>query len=339
VADSDPSVVTLHPKAKDATGAMRARRFRKRKARAAVTPPVTPAVTLAAPNGAVRKQGKRNNIKADATVAQATNERRPGASDVAPYGAAIGLGRYVAAGLLSAVGIGLSTIGMVETASYSLAVGGFLFCALAMSADLLTLVMPATIGALWRKRSPAVALAGLLWGAGVAVTVVNIAGYVGEHIEQYQAARETKATERSVAMERLAWLRDERKAINETRPPAAILAVMAGARRSEQPQLREALAMARRRDALDLELAAFEKRLAEIPQVATADASAAVLSEIGGTAISEVELRQFRLALLLGLPLCGGLVLSLAFALATAATSTRPALIRANGFANEKAAG
>ena len=70
--------------------------------------------------------------------------------------------------------------------------------------------------------------------------------------------------------------------------------------------------------ALDLELAAFEKRLTEIPQVATADASAAVLSEIGGTAISEVELRRFRLALPLGLPLCGGLVLSLAFALATA---------------------
>src|SRR5258706_256641 len=81
---------------------------------------------------------------------------------------------------------------------------------------------------------------------------------------------------------------------------------------------REAIAMARRRDALDLELAAFEKRLTEIPQVATADASAAVLSEIRGTAISEVELRRFRLALLLGLPVCGGLVLSLAFALATA---------------------
>ncbi len=76
--------------------------------------------------------------------------------------------------------------------------------------------------------------------------------------------------------------------------------------------------MARRRDALDLELATFEKRLTEIPQVATADASAAVLSEIRGTAISEVELRRFRLALLLGLPVCGGLVLSLAFALATA---------------------
>jgi hypothetical protein len=60
-----------------------------------------------------------------------------------------------------------------------------------------------TIAALWRKRSPAVVLAGLLWCAGVAVTVVNVPGYVGEHIEQYQAARETRTTERSMAMERL----------------------------------------------------------------------------------------------------------------------------------------
>jgi hypothetical protein len=320
VADSDPSVVTLHPKAKDATGAMRARRFRKRKARAAVTSPVTPAVTPTSPNGAVRQQGKRNNIKDDVTVVQATNERRLGAADVAAYGAAIGLGRYVAAALLGAVGIGLSAIGMVETASYSLAAGGLLFCALAIAADVLTLVMPATIGALWCQRSPAVALAVLLWCSGAAVTVANLAGYVGEHVDEYQNGRQTMVTGRDMAMERLARLRGERKAINETRPSAAILAAMAGARRSEQPQLREALAMARRRDALDLELAAFEKRLTEIPQVATADASAAVLSEIGGTAISEVELRRFRLALLLGLPLCGGLVLSLAFALAAAST-------------------
>jgi hypothetical protein len=86
-------------------------------------------------------------------------------------------------------------------------------------------------------------LAGLLWCAGVAVTVVNTAGYVGEHIEQYQVARETKATERNVAMERLARLRDERKAIAETRPPVAILAAMAGTRRSEHVILRHALAL------------------------------------------------------------------------------------------------
>ena len=78
--------------------------------------------------------------------------------------------------------------------------------------------------------------------------------------------------------------------------------------------------MAKRRDAVDAELAAFEKRLAEIPRVATADASAAVLSEISGTVISEAELRRFRLALLLGLPLAGGFVFSLAFALAAPRT-------------------
>jgi len=122
-------------------------------------------------------------------------------------GTAGSIGRYVAAGLLGAVGIGLSAIGMVETASYSLAVGGFLFCALAMAADVLTLVMPATIGALWRKRSTAVVLAGLLWCAGVAVTVVNIAGYVGEHIEQYQVARKAAgARRRQIQPQRASWV-------------------------------------------------------------------------------------------------------------------------------------
>jgi hypothetical protein len=42
-----------------------------------------------------------------------------------------------------------------------------------------------------------------------------------------------------------------------------------------------------------------------------------LLSEISGTTVSEPELRRWRLALLLGLPLCGGLVLSLATALMT----------------------
>jgi hypothetical protein len=91
--------------------------------------------------------------------------------------------------------------------------------------------------------------------------------------------------------------------------------------------LREALAMARRRDALDIELAAFEQRLDGIPHVATADASAAVLSDISGTTVSEHKLRRVRLALLLGLPLCGGLVLSLAIALTGAASARQSTAI------------
>jgi hypothetical protein len=61
------------------------------------------------------------------------------------------------------------------------------------------------------------------------------------------------------------------------------------------------------------------------PQL-TADcphASTAVLSDISGTTVSEHELRWLRLALLLGLPLCVGLVLSLAIALTAAASARR----------------
>jgi hypothetical protein len=224
------------------------------------------------------------------------------------------VGRYAAPVLLGAVGIGLSAVGMVETASYAWAIGG-LFCALAVSADVLTLTMPAIIAALWRRRSAAVLLAFGLWLGGVAITTANIAGFIGERTEQYQTARETGATERAMTLERLARLRDERKAIIETRPTGAIVAAINNAKRSEQPTLREALAMAKRRDALDAELAFFEQRLGSIPRVTSADASASVLSEISGAIVSEGVLRKFRLASMLGLPLTGGLVLSIAFVL------------------------
>jgi hypothetical protein len=98
---------------------------------------------------------------------------------------------YVAAIGLATVGVGLSVVGMVVTATYVL--GGVLFRALAVAADVLTLTIPSVIGALRRRRSPTVLLAGLLWCAGAAVTVANLAGYVGEHIEQYQAGRGHRA--------------------------------------------------------------------------------------------------------------------------------------------------
>jgi hypothetical protein len=322
---------------RDATGASRSRRYRDKR-KAAVTATAPPPTV----QPAQRPTKKPNDFKGSVTVerdaglpANRDGEKGSITNAVTPFAQprwavadpassrgerhrGTTAGRYLVATCLAAVGITLSAVGMVETASYSLAVGGVLFCVLAVSADLLTLTMPSVIGALWRRRSPAVVLAGLLWCAGAAVTVANLAGYVGEHIEQYQNGRQTMATGRTLALERLARLRDERKAIAETRPPAAIAAALNDARRSERPALREALALAKRRDALDIELVTFEQQLAGIPQVASADASAAVLSDISGTTVSEHELRRLRLALLLGLPLCGGLVLSLAFALTAA---------------------
>jgi hypothetical protein len=260
---------------KDPTGASRSRRYRQRKASGADLPQ----------HGAAQK---RNDFKgrvtvgrdATVTVEKPSKSKTPFAqprrqvANVVTYGAAI---------CLATVGVGLSAVGMVETATYALAVGGVLFCALAVAADVLTLTMPSVVGALWHRCSPVVILAVLMWCAGAAVTVANLAGYVGEHVERYQAGRETMATGRNLAMEHLARLRDERRAIVETRPSGVISAALNDARRSERPALREALAMARRRDALDVELVAFEQRLGEIPQVATADASATVLSDISGT--------------------------------------------------------
>ena len=154
--------------------AQRQKRHRDKK-RTTVTPStVTPSVTptVAEPSVTIVPP-------APVTVPAATD--RNAVTPPVPRGS---IGRYVAAGLLGVVGIGFSAIGMIETASYSLTVGGLLFCAKAIGADVLTLTMPATIGTLWRKRSPAVILAGVLWCAGIVVTVENLAGYVGEHVEQ-----------------------------------------------------------------------------------------------------------------------------------------------------------
>jgi hypothetical protein len=318
---------------RDPTGAARAKRYRDaRAARSAVTvPPGTitddrektndfnTSVTVAR-HAAVRPDRDDNRDGKNASVANGvtpfTQPRWQVGDSVAhaPPGWGVTVATTIATLMLAAVGITLSLVGMVETATYALAVGGVLFCTLAVVADVLTLTMPSVAGALWRRRSPAVILAVLLWCAGAAVTVANLAGYVGEHVESYQNGRQSLATARDLALERLARLRDERKAIGEGRPVGAIAVALNDARRSERPALRAALAMAKRRDILDFELATFEQRLDDIPQVATADASAAVLSDITGMAISERELRRLRLALLLGLPLCGGLVLSLAFA-------------------------
>jgi len=311
----DNNITPLRPKAErtkpDPTNAARQRRFREKR-KASQIPALTPKGTVTPP--AIEKGPAGRNV---VTVSAPLD--RNGVAVVHSTGRATDVMAYVAAVSLATVGVGLSVVGMIETATYALAVGGVLFCALAVAADVLTLTMPSIIGALWRRRSPAVLLAGLLWCAGAAVTVSNLAGYAGEHVEEYQAGRETMAAGRSMAMERLARLRDERQAIVETRPPAVIVAALNDARRSERPALREALAMAKRRDALDVELATFEQRLGEVPQVGTADASATVLSDISGTTFSEHELRRWRLALLLGLPLCGGLVLSLAIPLTAAA--------------------
>lgn len=224
-------------------------------------------------------------------------------------------GRLLATTIVASVGVALAVIGMIETTAYAMRVGGWLFAALAICADALVLFMPAAVAGLWRRRSPATIVAAALWLVGGAVTLANLSGYIGSSDDAFRAVRETQSTQRSLALEQLARLRNERAAISELRPVGALNVAIKNVRPSKRPALREALAVAERRDALEARLSAVSASLPTVPQIALVDPSAGVLSEISGATVSETLLRRVRLALLLLLPLCGGFVLSVALSL------------------------
>jgi hypothetical protein len=150
------------PRPKDPTGALRQRRARARRRGRDAT----------AAQAGNQNFEKANDFKGSVTVASVTDGRANQSKTVTPFaqsqwqaGSAVtvperrpGVATCAAAVTLATVGITLSAVGMVETATYALAVGGVLFCALAVSADVLTLAMPSVVSALWRlprrRRGP-----------------------------------------------------------------------------------------------------------------------------------------------------------------------------------------
>lgn len=222
------------------------------------------------------------------------------------------VGRVLGAIVLAAVGVALAGVGVIETTTFATKVGGLLFAALAVCADALVLLMPSAATVLWRRRSPAIVAAIALWLVGSAVTLSNLSGYIGSSDDHYRAGRQIESTERSLTMERLMRLRHERDSIAELRPVTALALAIRHARGWDKLKLEEALATAQRRDTLDAELMSVASSMSALPDVATIDPSAQVLSDISGATMSERDMRQLRLALLLLLPLCGGFVLSIA---------------------------
>ena len=263
--------------------------------------PSVPPAAVPAPVPASEPASVPTIIPAPAAVAAAPASLRIG-----------GFGRLLGAAVLASVGVALAAIGMIETTAYAARVGGMLFAGLAVCADALVLFMPAAVAALWRRRSPAMIVAAGLWLMGGAVTLSNLSGFVGSSDDLFRAARETQSTQRVLALEQLARLRNERAGMSEIRPVAALNVALRNARRSDRPALRQALAMAERRDAVEAQMSALAANLPAIPQVAIVDPSASVLSEISGAVVSEVDLQRLRLMLLLLLPLCGGFVLGVA---------------------------
>ena len=276
----------------------RSRRHRQRKRDAAATRPAT-----------------------DASVAG------PVTSRVAP---AIAMQRTLGA-VIAVVGIGLSIAGMFASTRYAImtttGADRILAAGVAVAADLLTLTLPSGTIAIWRAKRRGLALASvLLWLAAAAITTTNLSGFFGAKADIFMSGRETATTARTLVLERVARLRDERDTISESRPVGVIIVAIRNATKATVDQEREALAIAKRRDDLDAQLATIEPTIAALPAVNAIDPASATMSDtidlVTGVVIGDDTLRRVRLALLLGLPLVGGLVLAVGAAVAGLARGT-----------------
>jgi hypothetical protein len=230
-------------------------------------------------------------------------------------------GRVLAALALGATGLGLAAVGAAATINFAFESAGNLMAALAAGADSAALLTPTAACALWRVRRWLLGLtAWIVWAGASSITVGNIAGFVGEHSDSFFGKRETASLERGLILERISRLRSERTSIVETRPIGLIALAIRNATTAKIDDERAALAMARRRDVLDAELAALKPQLGNLPSVSVVDPSASVLAEI---LPSQIDLRRIRLCLLLGLPLCGGLLIAMGMAIATGTRTER----------------
>ena len=216
----------------------------------------------------------------------------------------------ITAAVLVLTAIGLTGIGLVINARFSASLGqtieaAVLLALIGLAIDVLAVVLPTVAAQLWHRRLiAAAATAWTIWLAALTMTMLAATGFASTQIGDAIAGRATIAGERSALGERIARLRRERAGIAETRAAAvieielqraqpgaqAVWAVTSGCRDVTRAasaracasvlELREALANAHRRDAVDAELRAAETRLAALPTVATADPQTKMAAEI-----------------------------------------------------------
>ena len=165
-------------------------------------------------------------------------------------------------------GLGLAGVGAIATVAYSLESTGSLMAALAAAADATSLIMPASACCLWKsKRRLLAAVAWCMWLAATQYhrgqcrrlhrfTHRCFPGRPrsGEHRTRTSTRARCPASRRAWRYQRTAADRYHHRAIQN-------------AHVAELEALRTALAMAKRRDAIDVELAGLEPRLAGLPAV------------------------------------------------------------------------
>ena len=212
--------------------------------------------------------------------------------------------------VLFSTAVGLTGVGLVMNARFAASFGqtveaGVLLATIGLAVDLLAVVLPTVATQLWQRRSVlAAGAAWTIWMAALTMTLLAATGFASTNIGDAVAGRHRIAGESAALTERIDRLRLERGGIKEERAVAAIEVELQRAQPEAQAvwrvtsgcrdvtrltsgracatvlQLREALAGAERRDALDAELRAAEAKLASLPPIALADPQATTAAEI-----------------------------------------------------------
>jgi hypothetical protein len=216
----------------------------------------------------------------------------------------------IGAAVLFATAVGLTGVGLVMNARFAASFGrtieaAVLLALIGLAIDVLAVMLPAAAVHLWHRRAIGAAVtAWTIWVAALAMTLLAATGFASTQIGDAVAGRAKLAGERSALAQRIDRLRLERASIAELRTVTAIEVelqraqpgaqavwrITAGCRDvtransaracAEVLELREAIAVARRRDVIDAELRQGEARLAALPAIAAADPQAKTAAEI-----------------------------------------------------------
>src|SRR5215467_16218496 len=269
----------------------------------------------------------------------------------APTNSPRALIRSVAGIALAALAAAIAWFGIRINAWYGGTLGktaeaSALIAGLSVSADLLTLVLPATARTLWVDGHRVVAgIAWALWAVTIVITLIATIGFAALNVTDIVAARTRVVAESAALTARIERLQFERAHVTETRsigtieaelqrvqPSAASVWRATSGRRdvtlpesgqacAEVLALREALGTAQRCDVLDADLDRTEAQLARLPAVSAADPQTETATRLvnwatfGVINITANDVNLARVTSMILMPQTAGLVLLLAMTL------------------------
>lgn len=253
-------------------------------------------------------------------------------------------GRILLAVVLGLAAIGLAVVGLTVNTRFAASFGqtaeaAMLLAAIGLTIDLLAIVLPSAAAQLWRDHNVVSASAAwAIWSIALGMTLLAAIGFAATNIGDGVAGRSKHVAEATALAADVTRLRSERTGITETRSVATIEAEIqraqpaaasvwnrtagctdvtlasSGAACAEVLKLRQALGVAQRRDALDVQLRAAEARLAPMPAIVSADPQAAMAADImawisaGRVDLTPHDIHRLRVMGLTVIPALAGII-------------------------------